>query len=52
MARCAACIPEVRAAGLLAMMGVFDLVGTTAAGWLSDRWSSRHLLAGYYGLRA
>lgn len=44
-------IPEVRAAGLLALMGVFDLVGTTGAGWLSDRWSSRHLLMGYYGLR-
>ena len=44
-------IPEVRAAGLLAMMGAFDLIGTTAAGWLSDRWSSRYLLAWYYGLR-
>jgi MFS family permease len=44
-------IPEVRAASLLAMMGVFDLVGTTGAGWLSDRWSSRWLLAWYYGLR-
>jgi MFS family permease len=44
-------IPEVRAASLLAMMGVFDLIGTTGAGWLSDRWSSRHLLAWYYGLR-
>jgi MFS family permease len=44
-------IPEVRAAGLLAVMGVFDLVGTTGAGWLTDRWSSRHLLAWYYGLR-
>jgi MFS family permease len=44
-------IPEVRAAGLLAVMGMFDLVGTTGAGWLSDRWSSRHLLAWYYGLR-
>jgi MFS family permease len=44
-------IPEVRAASLLALMGVFDLIGTTGAGWLSDRWSSRHLLAWYYGLR-
>jgi MFS family permease len=44
-------IPEVRAASLLAMMGAFDLVGTTGAGWLSDRWSSRYLLAWYYGLR-
>jgi len=44
-------IPEVRAAGLLAIMGVFDLAGTTASGWLSDRWDSRRLLAWYYGLR-
>jgi predicted MFS family arabinose efflux permease len=44
-------IPEVRAAGLLAMMGVFDLVGTTASGWLSDRFDSRKLLFWYYGLR-
>jgi MFS family permease len=44
-------IPEVRAASLLALMGIFDLVGTTGAGWLSDRWSSRKLLACYYGLR-
>jgi MFS family permease len=44
-------IPEVQAAGLLAMMGVFDLVGTTASGWLSDRYDSRWLLFWYYGLR-
>ena len=44
-------IPEVRAASLLALMGVCDLVGTTAAGWMSDRWDSRWLLAAYYGLR-
>ncbi len=44
-------IPEVRAAGLLALMGMFDLVGTTGSGWLSDRWDSRRLLAWYYGLR-
>lgn len=44
-------IPEVRTAGLLAMMGLFDLVGTTASGWLSDRYNCRYLLFGYYGLR-
>jgi predicted MFS family arabinose efflux permease len=44
-------IPEVRAAGLLAMMGLFDLLGTTASGWLSDRYSNRMLLFTYYGLR-
>jgi len=44
-------IPEVTAAGLLAAMGVFDLVGTTASGWLTDRFNSRWLLFCYYGLR-
>jgi predicted MFS family arabinose efflux permease len=44
-------IPQVTSAGLLAAMGVFDLVGTTLSGWLSDRWSNRGLLAWYYGLR-
>jgi MFS family permease len=44
-------IPEVAAAGLLAMMGIFDLVGTTLSGWLSDRWNNRYLLCWYYGLR-
>ena len=44
-------IPEVRAASLLAAMGVFDLVGTTASGWLSDRVDNRLLLFAYYGLR-
>lgn len=44
-------IPEVRAATLLAAMGLFDLVGTTASGWLSDRYNCRYLLFGYYGLR-
>ncbi len=44
-------IPAVRAAGLLAMMGVFDIIGTTASGWLADRYSSRYLLLVYYALR-
>ncbi len=44
-------IPEVNSATLLMMMGVFDLVGTTASGWLSDRFNCRYLLFGYYGLR-
>ncbi|HEX7928012.1 MAG TPA: MFS transporter, partial [bacterium] len=43
--------PEVRAAGLLAAMGIFDLIGTTLSGWLSDRWNNRYLLFWYYGLR-
>jgi predicted MFS family arabinose efflux permease len=41
----------VQAAGLLAAMGVFDLIGTTASDWLSDRYSARWLLFWYYGLR-
>lgn len=44
-------IPEVRAAGLLAVMGVFDIAGTTASGWLTDRFSPRYLLFVYYALR-
>jgi sugar phosphate permease len=44
-------MPEVQAASLLAVMGVCDLVGTTASGWLSDRFDNRVLLFGYYGLR-
>lgn len=44
-------IPEVRAAGLLAAIGVFDLIGTTLSGWLSDRFDNRYLLFWYYGLR-
>jgi sugar phosphate permease len=44
-------IPEVTAAGLLALMGLFDLFGTTFSGWLSDRFDCRWLLFWYYGLR-
>jgi len=44
-------IPEVKSASLLAMMGMFDLVGTTASGWLSDRYNCRYLLFTYYGMR-
>lgn len=44
-------ITEVRAAGLLAMMGIFDILGTTASGWLTDRFSPRVLLCTYYLLR-
>jgi MFS family permease len=44
-------VPEVRAAGLLAVMGVFDFIGTVGSGWLSDRYDNRWLLFWYYGLR-
>ena len=44
-------IPQMRSAQLLAVMGIFDIVGTTASGWLTDRYSSRHLLFAYYTMR-
>ncbi len=44
-------IAEVQSAGLLALMGVFDLFGTTASGWLTDRVDPRKLLFVYYGAR-
>lgn len=42
---------EVVAAGLLAVVGVFDVVGTIASGWLTDRVNPRILLAIYYAGR-
>jgi predicted MFS family arabinose efflux permease len=44
-------IAATSAAGLLALMGVFDFIGTVASGWLSDRYDNRKLLFWYYGLR-
>ena len=44
-------IPPVKAAGLLSLMGLFDLFGTTGSGWLTDRYDPRKLLFVYYGLR-
>ncbi len=44
-------IPEVRAAGLLAVVGIFDFFGTTGSGWLTDRIDSRYLLFWYYAMR-
>ncbi|MFF6867462.1 MFS transporter [Streptomyces sp. NPDC012450] len=44
-------MPITAAAGLLAVIGVFDVVGTVASGWFTDRFSARRLLAVYYALR-
>jgi sugar phosphate permease len=44
-------LPVVTSAGLLAMIGVFDLIGTIGSGLLSDRYDNRWLLAIYYGFR-
>jgi predicted MFS family arabinose efflux permease len=42
---------ETAAASLLALVGLFDIVGTIASGWLTDRFDSRVLLGAYYALR-
>jgi sugar phosphate permease len=42
---------ETTAAGLLALVGLFDIAGTIASGWLTDRVDSRVLLGTYYALR-
>ncbi|RWN59067.1 MFS transporter [Mesorhizobium sp.] len=44
-------IGQVQAAGLLSLMGIFDLIGTTLSGWLTDRFDPRKLLGVYYGIR-
>ncbi|MGW0464470.1 MFS transporter [Streptomyces sp. NPDC003027] len=44
-------MPITAAASLLAVIGVFDVVGTIASGWFTDRFESRRLLAVYYALR-
>jgi len=41
-------MPETTAAGLLAAVGIFDIVGTIASGWLTDRVNPRILLGIYY----
>ena len=41
----------VTAASVLAVIGIFDFLGTVGSGWLSDRYDSRWLLFWYYGLR-
>jgi MFS family permease len=44
-------LPSTTAASLLALVGVFDIVGTIASGVLTDRVDSRKLLWWYYSLR-
>ncbi|MBF6181311.1 MFS transporter [Nocardia otitidiscaviarum] len=44
-------MPATTAAGLLALVGIFDVAGTIASGWLTDRVDSRYLLVAYYSLR-
>ncbi len=44
-------LPATTSASLLALIGVFDIIGTVASGWLTDRVDSRYLLCGYYFFR-
>lgn len=44
-------MPATTAAGLLALVGVFDVAGTIASGWLTDRIDARILLVVYYAFR-
>jgi sugar phosphate permease len=44
-------MPTTMAAGLLALVGVFDIAGTVVSGWLTDRMDPRLLLVTYYVLR-
>src|SRR5690606_22358339 len=44
-------MPITVAASLLAVIGVVDVIGTVASGWLTDRFSPRLLLGVYYTLR-
>jgi sugar phosphate permease len=44
-------IAKSTAAGMLALMGTMNFVGTIASGWLTDRYNPRKLLACYYGFR-
>ena len=41
-------MPPTTAASLLALVGVFDVGGTIASGWLTDRYDPRVLLVIYY----
>ncbi|WP_235787146.1 MFS transporter [Streptomyces mutabilis] len=44
-------MPLTTASTLLAVIGIFDVVGTIASGWFTDRFEPRRLLAVYYALR-
>ena len=44
-------MPATTAAGLLAVVGIFDIAGTIASGWLTDKFDPRKLLVTYYAFR-
>lgn len=44
-------IVAATAAGYLALIGAFDVLGTIASGWLTDKYDPARLLIAYYALR-
>ncbi|GAA1944727.1 hypothetical protein GCM10009689_27450 [Brevibacterium antiquum] len=44
-------MPTTTAAGLLAVVGIFDIAGTVFSGWLTDKFDPRFLLLTYYTFR-
>jgi hypothetical protein len=44
-------MPATTAASLLAIIGIFDLIGTIGSGYLTDKVSSMWLLVFFYGMR-
>lgn len=44
-------MPTATAAALLALVGIFDIAGTVASGWLTDMFDPRKLLVAYYAFR-
>ncbi|RII19735.1 putative MFS-type transporter YhjX [Streptomyces sp. YIM 130001] len=44
-------MPVTAAASVLALIGIFNVAGTVASGWLTDRYDARRLLAGYFAVR-
>ena len=42
---------QIAGADILAVLGVFSLLGATLSGWMCDRFNPRVLLFWYYGLR-
>ncbi|MEU9482146.1 hypothetical protein AB0D83_00455 [Streptomyces decoyicus] len=44
-------MPVTVASSLLAMVGIFNVVGTISSGWLTDRINPHCLLGSYYALR-
>ena len=44
-------MPATTAASLLAIIGIFDLIGTVGSGYLTDKVSSMWLLVFFYGMR-